>query len=302
MTRASWSLARGRTIECDRPFVLAILNLTPDSFSDGGRLALVDAAVAAARDALEAGADMIDIGGESTRPGASRVPAEAQIDRIVPVVRAIRAAGHPLAAVPISIDTTLEPVARAALDAGADVINDVSGGTEDPAILRLAAERGAGLILMHRELPPDRDRYSTAYGDEGPPAGSGDIVVRVRDALGEMLERARRAGVDERAVVLDPGLGFGKTVEQNVELVVRTPELLELGRPILSAASRKSFVGAVSAPPGVTLAPGERLGGSIAFSLAHLGAGARLFRVHDVAEQARALRAAWALRSLTRGG
>lgn len=286
-------------LDLQQPLVVAILNLTPDSFSDGGKLDSPEAATLAALDAVKAGAAMLDIGGESTRPGAARVPAADQIARVIPGIRAIRAAGAELATIPISIDTTLEPVARAALDAGADAINDVSGALEDPAILTLAAERSAGLILMHRERPPDKDQYSTAYGrPSGPTPVGGDIVAHVRAALEAMLERARVAGVRDHAIVLDPGLGFGKSVQQNIELIRRTPELLSLGRPILSGVSRKSFVGAVSAPPGATLTPAERLPGTLALSIEHLRAGARLFRVHDVAAHTQALRAAWSCMKL----
>lgn len=290
-----WRLGGGRVLSLAEPAVMAILNLTPDSFSDGGQLATIDAVIAAVRDAVNAGAAMLDIGGESTRPGAARVSAPEQIARVIPAIRAIRASGGELATIPISIDTTRSPVAQAALDAGADAINDVSGGVEDPGILTLATERSAGLILMHRERPPDQDQYSTAYGGPSTPEPvRGDIVAHVGAALKSMLERAARAGVDPHAIVLDPGLGFGKSVRQNIELIVRTSALLGLGRPILSGVSRKSFTGAVSAPPGVTLTPAERLPGTLALSIEHLRAGARLFRVHDVAAHTQALRAAWA--------
>lgn len=294
MSRQSgpWQIGPNRTLSLDQPRLIAILNLTPDSFSDGGRLATVDAALRAARQAIESGASMLDIGGESTRPGASRVDAPSQLARVLPVIKAIRAADPPLADIPISIDTTLEPVARAALDAGATVINDVSGATENPAILTLAAERGAGIILMHRERPPDADRYSTDYDPAAAPVTT-DIVPHVSRALSAMLARALRAGIDKAAIVLDPGLGFGKTVAQNIELIVRTPELLSLGCPILSGLSRKSFVGAVSAPAGTTLPPDARLAGTLALSIEHLRTGARLFRVHDVAPHDQALRASW---------
>ncbi len=272
------------------PRLVAILNVTPDSFSDGGVLDSLDAVVRVAREAAEAGAAMLDIGGESTRPGASRVDAQEQIARTIPAIRAIRSAGSILGQIPISIDTTLESVARAAIDTGADAINDVSGGLEDPAILALAAERTAGLILMHRERPPDQDQYSTEYQHASAPVpAASDIVFRVRIALAAALARAARAGVSGQAIVLDPGLGFGKTVEQNLELIARTPDLLTLGRPILSGLSRKSFVGALSASDGQRLTPQERLPGTLALSIAHLRAGARLFRVHDVAAHAQAL-------------
>ncbi|USO00332.1 MAG: dihydropteroate synthase [Phycisphaeraceae bacterium] len=270
---------------------MAIVNATPDSFSDGGRHNDPSRAVDAARAFVAVGADMLDVGGESTRPGSQRVQADEQIRRVVPVIRAIREAGVDT---PISIDTTLAAVAWAALDAGADAINDVSGGEEDPDLVALAAERACGLILMHRLVPPERDRYSDRY-DEAP--AYGDVVEAVRADLGRKAEAAIAAGCDPESIVLDPGLGFGKTVEQNVELVQGSAKLMSLGYPLLGAASRKSFVGRLSMgpmdrdPPG----PADRLGGSIVFSLAQLARGVRLFRVHDVREQARALRAAWAI-------
>lgn len=271
---------------------MAILNVTPDSFSDGGSLSGVADAVAAARGAAEAGAVVIDVGGESTRPGASRVSPEEQIARVVPVIAAIRAAGGVLAQVAMSVDTTLEPVARAALDAGADVINDVSAGLDDPAVFRLAAEREAGLVLMHRLRPPGEDSYSDRYAQR---PEYGDVVRDVGAFLLQRAAAAMAAGVAREAIVLDPGLGFGKSVEQNLELVRRTGELVELGFPILSGASRKSFVGRVAADGGEPRPPRERVAASVALSVMHLAAGARVFRVHDVREQVEGLRAAWAV-------
>ncbi len=174
-----WRLAGGRTLPLDRPRVMAILNATPDSFSDGGtHLDPLAAAASAARFASE-GADMLDVGGESTRPGAARVPAEEQIARVVPVIRAIRGAGITL---PVSVDTTLSPVAEAALRAGADAINDVSGGEEDPAIVDLAVRTGAGLILMHRLRPPGADAFSDRYGAADRPSYD-DVVRAGRDCF-----------------------------------------------------------------------------------------------------------------------
>lgn len=285
----SWRLARGRTLSLDRPRVIAILNTTPDSFSDGGLHDDPPRALAAAGAFIAEGADMLDIGGESTRPGSARVPADEQIRRTLPVIRVIRGAGFET---PISIDTTLASVAEAALDAGADAINDVSGGEEDPGLVELAARHGCGLIMMHRFAPPERDRYSDRY--DAPPF-EGDVVGAVRRSLQHKAERAVRAGCDPGTIVLDPGLGFGKTVEQNAELARRTPDLVSLGFPILAAASRKSFVGRLEADGGEPAPPPARLGGSIAFSLVQLRGGARLFRVHDVRAQSGALRVAWAL-------
>mgnify|MGYP001462184847 CR=1 FL=1 len=301
-----WRIGGGRVLEVDQPRVMAILNVTPDSFSDGGELATLEDVVRAASRAVEAGAAILDVGGESTRPGAARVSAAEQIARVVPAIRAIREAGRTLrgagdgqlAAVPISVDTTLAEVAVAALDAGADIVNDVSGGTEDPEMLRLVAERGVGMVLMHRVFAPDRDRYSTAYtGADAPIAG--DVVEVVRRGLRALMERAVSAGVDARAIVLDPGLGFGKTVEQNLELIRRTGELCRMGRPVLSGISRKSFVGKVGGGggSGAPLSPKERLPGTLALSVEHLRAGARVFRVHDVAEHVSVLGEAWEQRA-----
>lgn len=268
---------------------MAILNITPDSFFEGGRLSDPLAASEAAHRAVEAGADVLDVGGESTRPGAARVGAREQAGRVVPVIAAIRRRPGPAAAVPITIDTTRASTARAALDAGADAVNDVSAGTEDPAMLGLAAARGCGVVLMHRLRPPDADQYSDRY--TAPPEYQGGVVPAVREFLSRRAAAAIDAGVARDAIVLDPGLGFGKSVEQNLELILRTGELAALGFPILSGISRKSFTGAWAGLRGS--APADRLEPTIALSLEHLRAGAMIFRVHDAAEHAAALRRAW---------
>jgi dihydropteroate synthase len=275
---------------------MGVLNVTPDSFSDGGRHADPCAAAdAAARMAAE-GADLIDVGGESTRPGAARVDASEQVRRVVPAISAIRALRGAAASIGISVDTTLPEVARRALDAGADAINDVSAGREGDALegagamMKLAASRAAGLVLMHRLAPPDRDAYSDRYRTA--PAYR-DVVAEVAAELRQRSAMALDSGVGHASILIDPGLGFGKNVEQNLQLIRGTRELLSLGFPLLSATSRKSFVGRVSL--GRDSTPDERLAGSIAFSLVHLALGARIFRVHDVAPQAQALRAAWTL-------
>ncbi|MFT5424033.1 MAG: dihydropteroate synthase [Phycisphaerales bacterium] len=262
---------------------MTILNLTPDSFYDGGRLVSPAVVVEAACRAVDDGADLLDLGGESTRPGAQRIGIDEQIRRVVPAVEAIREAGIET---PISVDTTRAAVAEAALDAGASIINDVAAGTEDEGILSLAASRGCGLILMHRLRPPGDDSYSDQYAQ---PPEYESVVEEVRAFLAKRLQAAADAGVDPRAVLLDPGLGFGKAVQQNMDLISQTPRLLSLGRPVLSAASRKSFVGRVSL--GRDSEPSERLAGSLDMTRAHYHAGARVFRVHDTAEQASLLRA-----------
>jgi dihydropteroate synthase len=280
---ARWSFAPDRSLPLDRPRLIAILNLTPDSFHDGGVLSTPEDALAAAERAVADGADMLDLGGESTRPGAPAVPASEQIRRVVPAIRLIRQRMQ----VPISVDTTSAAVAAAALDSGADVVNDTSAGRDDPSMLPLIAQRRCGVVLMHRLRPPAQDSYSDRYR-EAPRYN--DVVADVRDFLAERATAAVAAGIAREAIVIDPGLGFGKTVEQNLELIRRTRELISLGFPILSALSRKSFVGRAQGLTDST--PAQRLPGTISLSIAHLLTGACLFRVHDVAQLAMALRAA----------
>lgn len=288
--RASWVM--------DRPRVLAIVNVTPDSFSDGGTITSPDDAARAAMAAITAGAAGLDVGGESTRPGAERVPPDEQIRRVVPAVAAIRreVGDGPV----ISIDTTRAEVARAALDAGADAINDVSGGTEDPGLLPLAATRRCGVILMHRLAPPPSDSYSHEYATQ-PDYGTSGVTAGVIAHLRERLAAAVVLGCEAEAVMLDPGLGFGKSVEQNLELIRQTGRLLEIGRPILSGVSRKSFT-ARAAGLDMALAPATRVHASVGLSVLHLHTGARVFRVHDVAEHVAALTAAWSAMGSAAGG
>ena len=257
---------------------MGVLNVTPDSFSDGGAHASVTAAVDHAVSMVAQGASVVDVGGESTRPGAGRVEMSEQIDRTAPVIEALRRAADTL----ISIDTTLAGVAEAALDAGADIINDVSAGTEDAGIFELAAQRACGLILMHRRVPPGQDVYSDRYVE---PPDYADVVATVGDWLATRCRVAESRGIDPDSIVIDPGVGFGKSVEQNFELIRRIDELVGMGRPVLSAASRKSFIGAVT---GVK-EPARRDAGSAAVSVLHWLAGVRLFRVHDVAAHRQAL-------------
>jgi len=273
-----WQPRTGLAWGGSRCWILGIINATPDSFSDGGAVQSPAIAVVVARAMVQAGADGVDIGGESTRPGALPVNAAEQIRRVVPLIAAIRQA---LPELVISIDTTRAVVAAEAIRAGADVINDVSGGGDDPEMLPLAADRRAGLILMHRLRTPRQDVASTEYAAASPPPVSGDVVMQVRAALAEMLARATAAGVAPQRILLDPGLGFGKTVRQNAELIERTAELLTLGRPVLSGLSRKSFVGAMSGLPAGS-DPKDRLAGTVALSVLHAVRGASVFRVHDV--------------------
>jgi dihydropteroate synthase len=279
-----WDIPGGR-LTITRPLVMGIVNVTPDSFSDGGAYPSVGAARDAALRMVAEGTDMLDVGGESTRPGAVPVPAEEQVRRVVPVIRAIRDAG---CAVPISVDTTRSTVAAEALNAGAVIVNDVSAATDDPEMLGVVARAGAGLILMHRARKPAEDRYSDRY--ERPPM-EGDVVAEVRGFLVSRLDAAVASGVAPGRVALDPGLGFGKTVEQNLELIQRGAEVAALGRPVVSGISRKSFAGRLGL--GRDSEPGERVWSSVGLAVAHALRGAHVHRVHDVLVHTEALRAAW---------
>lgn len=274
-----WQLAPGIDLHLDRCHVIGVLNITEDSFSDGGCYTTVSDALSRVVTMLAEGASMIDVGGESTRPGAEPVDVAEQIRRVVPVIEAIR---HRFD-VPISIDTTSAVVAGKALDAGATVVNDVSSGGDDPDMLSLVSDRRCGLILMHRRCPPKEDSWSNEYEQE---PEYDDVVQDVRLVLQSHVQRAESAGIDRQSLVIDPGLGFGKTVAQNYKLIGLVRSLVTMGLPVLCAASRKSFIGAVT---GQTQ-PRERVAGSVAIACWQALNGVRLFRVHDVAAHVRALR------------
>ena len=256
-----------------RTLVMGILNVTPDSFSDGGAYAAPDAAVEAALEMAEAGADLIDIGGESTRPGAQRIGAEVQIERVLPVIQ--RLVGRVDAV--LSIDTTRAEVARTALDAGVTLINDISGGTDDPAMLPLAAQRGAPIVLMHMQGQPATMQVDPQYAD---------VVAEVKQYLKNRLEAAIEAGVNREKVLLDPGIGFGKTADHNLALLQELRQFTELGRPLLLGTSRKGFVGRIT---GETEAS-QRLMGTAATVAWCATNGAAIVRVHDVAAMVKVVR------------
>ncbi len=262
-------------VALDRPVVMGILNVTPDSFSDGGRLRTMGAALARAREMAAAGADLLDVGGESTRPGAAEVPADEELARVLPVVEALRGEVE----VPVSVDTRRARVARAALAAGAAVVNDVSA-LGDPAMAGVVAAAGAGVVLMHMRGTPATMQSLAAYGD---------VAAEVAAELRGAVARARAAGIDDRRVVLDPGVGFAKTAEQNVELVARLGVLARLGFPLLLGASRKAFIGALLGG----IPADERDAGTAGACVAGLARGARVFRVHDVRTARHALDVAW---------
>jgi dihydropteroate synthase len=261
---------------------MGVLNLTPDSFSDGGRFLDPDAAVARARVLADEGADLLDVGGESTRPGAPPVPAAEEIRRVVPVLERLRAEGYP---VPVSVDTSKPEVARAALAAGAAMVNDVTA-LSDPALAEVVAAAGVPVVLMHMRGTPRDMQDRAAYRD---------VVREVRDELARALERAERAGVARARILLDPGIGFAKTAPQSLELLARLREIAALGRPVLVGPSRKSFIGHVT---GTLVA--DRLPGTLAAVAVAVLNGAAVVRVHDVAAARQAARIAAAVREADR--
>jgi dihydropteroate synthase len=257
--------------------VIGIVNVTPDSFSDGGEFLDPERAIAHGRNLAEEGADVLDVGGESTRPGAQAVSAGEELRRVRPVVEALADDGGPA----VSIDTSKSAVAEAALDAGATIVNDVTALRADPDLAGLCAERDCELVLMHMLGDPRTMQENPAYDD---------VVKEVRAFLAERIEVAVSAGVDEERIWVDPGIGFGKTVEHNLELHRRLGELAELGRPIAFGSSRKSFIGRLTGGE-----VDQRLGGTIASNVIAYAKGARMLRVHDVGPVRQALTVAQAV-------
>jgi dihydropteroate synthase len=252
--------------------VMGIVNVTPDSFSDGGRYLAPDAAIAHGRELLAAGADLLDVGGESTRPGAAAVAASEEKSRVLPVIEALAADGAR-----VSVDTSKPEVAEAALEAGAEIVNDVTA-LGDPAMAAVCAKARCGVVLMHMKGTPRTMQDDPTYDD---------VVAEVREFLAGRLEVAVAAGVDRERIWVDPGIGFGKTVEHNLELIARLELIAGLGRPVVVGASRKRFIGVITGRP-----VGERVGGSIAAGVVAAAAGAAVLRVHDVAATVEALRVA----------
>jgi len=259
-----------------RPSVLGVVNVTPDSFSDGGRFLAPEAAVAQARRLLEEGAALVDVGAESTRPGSEGVTAEEELRRVEPVLEA-------LSGLPVSVDTSKAEVARRALALGAVMVNDVTAFRADPELAGVVADGGAYVCLMHMLGEPRTMQADPRYED---------VVSEVKAFLEERLAFAVAAGIPEQHVCLDPGIGFGKTVEHNLELLAHLGELAALGRPLLIGASRKRFLGRVLGDPGALTGP---VAAGVAAAVLAFERGASLFRVHDVREHVEALTAARAI-------
>lgn len=267
-----------------RTWVMGILNVTPDSFFDGGRYFDPGRAVDHGLRLADEGADIIDVGGESSRPGSDPIPAEEEIRRVVPVISSLRAQTRVL----LSVDTTKFETARAALEAGADVINDISSFEMDPRLLVLAAETGAGFILMHMQGVPKTMQAAPRYED---------VVAEVRGFLAEKIEIAAAYGLNKESLAVDPGIGFGKRLEDNCALIRELETIAGIGRPVVMGVSRKSMIGKILDVP-----PEERLEGSLAAAVVGLARGAHILRVHDVQSTRRAARVADAILSRPAGG
>jgi len=278
MAGAGWVwTVRGRCLRFNRPLVMGVVNVTPDSFFDGGRYSTAEAAIAHCRELLRQGADILDIGGESSRPGSKPVPADEEIRRIAPVIRAIVLETQ----VPVSCDTWKSRTAEAAIEAGASIINDISAGTLDPLLFDVVRRHSAGIILMHMKGTPETMQDNPVYAD---------AAAEIADFLADALSRAHRAGIPAEAVAVDPGIGFGKRVCDNLVILKRLSALAALGRPVVIGASRKSFIGRITGAE-----PQERLAGSLASAVIAALNGAAVIRTHDVAETRQALAVAEAV-------
>lgn len=272
-------LPRERIIAFDRSLVMGIVNVTPDSFSDGGQFLQADHAVGHALKLIEEGADLIDIGGESSRPGAESVPIEDELQRVVPVVEQLRSQTE----IPISVDTYKSEVAQAALAAGADIINDISALRMDPEMVRVLAQSGAPVILMHMLGSPATMQQSPHYTN---------CVEEISAFFVQRIAFAVQHGIARERIIVDPGIGFGKRLEDNLDLLGALHRFTQFGLPLLVGASRKSFISKVTA---AQTSPTERLGGSIAAAVVARQRGANILRVHDVAATIEALKVAEAI-------
>jgi dihydropteroate synthase len=282
VSAAEWRLAT-RALQLDRPLIMGIINVTPDSFSDGGKFFSPTAAAAHGRLLVSQGADILDVGGESTRPqGATAVSADEELSRVIPVLEALRGSDPEI---PLSVDTVKSEVAREALARGAEVINDVSGFRLDPAMADVCAAANAGVILMHsRGTVETMATYAEAgYGD--------DVVGEIIRELGARVEWAREAGVARERIAIDPGVGFAKRSEHSLAVLRELPRFAELGLPVAVGVSRKRFIGEKSGAASLD----ERVDGTIAANVLALAGGARIFRVHDVGPARRALDMAWSI-------
>lgn len=262
-------MLRGIKFNFSKPCIMGILNITPDSFSDGGSFDSTEKAVMHAVYMAENGADIIDMGAESTRPGAAAVSAEEEIIRLIPVITAFRELNNNT---PVSADTYKAKTATAAIKAGADMINDISGGTFDSAMIQTAAKLDVPYVIMHTKSTPDKMQKDVAYSDKG-------AVYDILEYFRERIATALKSGIKKEHIILDPGIGFGKTQQDNIEIIKNIREFKTLGFPVLIGASRKSFIGNITGKP-----PDKRIFGSAAAAAVSVINGADILRVHDVPE------------------
>lgn len=267
-------------LEKNTPLIMGILNITPDSFSDGGKYTDIDAAINQGKKMIDEGADIIDIGGESTRPGSQRVSVEEQIDRVVHIIKAISETipEH----VQISIDTTRSKVAEAALDAGAHIVNDVSGGNDDSEIINLCVDKACPYIIMHMQGSPETMQNNPTYND---------VVHDIKTFLESRVNDCLNAGITQSNLVIDPGIGFGKTQEHNLMLLKNLKVFVDTGFPVLLGTSRKRFMGSIC----TVNSPDELAGATTATTALGVDAGVKVFRVHDVQPNRQAADVAWAI-------
>ncbi len=266
-----------------QPLVMGIVNVTPDSFSDGGEFIAIETAVEHALSMVADGADIIDIGGESSRPGAQTISLEEELQRVIPVVEALRKESN----ITISIDTTKSIVASESLNCGADIINDISAGLFDPQMIPVVAEQGAGYIIMHMRGTPQTMQSDLVYDD---------VVTEISQFLQKRYIHCLDVGIKSDRLLVDPGIGFGKTASQNLELLKNLSAITKIGAPVLVGVSRKSFIPLFASNTLNTSIPKNRLGGSLAAALFAIEQGASVIRVHDVLESAQALQVLQSLR------
>jgi len=278
MSFSTWNIRNHSFIWGTRTYLMGVINVTPDSFSDGGQFNSVEAATRQAKQLVQAGADILDIGGQSTRPQAEDVSLSAELERVIPVIEAIRTSLD----TPISVDTTKAAVARAAIAAGADIVNDISGAVYEEAMLPTVAELDVPIILMHMRGTPQTMQQMTDYGD---------LIGELKDFLQQRVTAAISCGIKPDKIALDPGIGFAKTYEQNLEILRRLPELRAIGYPLLVGPSRKSFIGWILNQPD----PKQRVWGTAAASCAAIAGGSDILRLHDIREVGEACRVADAI-------
>ena len=266
-----------------KPKIMGILNVTPDSFSDGGEFNNLDSAVSQGKKMIDEGADIIDIGGESTRPGSKRISSQEQIDRVVHIIEAINETkpGH----VEISIDTTQSEVAEAALSVGANIVNDVSGGNDDPENIQLCAEKKCPYIIMHMQGTPETMQNDPSYDD---------VVTEILSFLQKRAEECIKAGIDKNDIIIDPGIGFGKKSDHNLKLLNNLNIFVNTKYPVLLGTSRKRFMGEICS----VNKPSDLVGATTATTSLGVLAGVKIFRVHDVMANKQAMETAWAIKSL----